>query len=169
MSFSKGGKFDRNCSTGITWIFIHNFYRIRLNKHHIIYYSLCIGAYCLVWDILMSKHMRICKGCGRRSVKRSWESYLKEKNESQTRFKARVKDEEYKRFQSYFIDIKEGKMLVSFVNFSKNLIALRNAFNKLNTRKLGEKYKFLQTFAQITGRSYPQQGRKSTELCCEVF
>lgn len=74
-------------------------------------------------------------------------SYLKEKNESPTRYKSRVKDIEYERFQSFFTETQEGKLPVSLVNFSKNLPALKNAFNKWNTRKLEEKYKFLQTFS----------------------
>lgn len=74
--------------------------------------------------------------------------HLKRQNESSTCYKARVKSEEYKLFQNYFTETRDGKMDVSFGNFCKNLPALRNTINKWNTRKLEQKKTFLQAFSK---------------------
>jgi len=74
-------------------------------------------------------------------------SFSKEPSESPTRYKSRVKAEEYSLFQSFFTETKEGKLEVSPAHFSKHLPALKNAFNKWNTRKLHEKVKYLEHFS----------------------
>lgn len=74
-------------------------------------------------------------------------SNLKEKNESPTRYKSRIRNVEYDRYQSYFTDASQCKMDVSLASFTKNLPALRNTINQWSTSRLNEKYKFLQTFS----------------------
>jgi len=69
------------------------------------------------------------------------------KEESSTKYQARVKTETFKGFKNTFEDCPEN-FSIDFLQFDKKLPGLRNAVNKWNFRKADEKQKYLETFSQ---------------------
>ncbi|EDO28104.1 predicted protein [Nematostella vectensis] len=73
----------------------------------------------------------------------------RESGESTTKYNARVKGEQYRKYRSYFPPQVTGDAFdIEFLKFHRKLPGLRNAMNKWNTRKAEEKSKFMETFSR---------------------
>lgn len=86
-------------------------------------------------------------------------SLLREKGESNTKFRARILQEQYRQFKSVF-SIVEDNFNLDFHKFTKKLPSLRDAINKWNYRKVEEKKKYLTTFSRANWEKLPDARKK---------
>ncbi|XP_048583669.1 uncharacterized protein LOC125563042 [Nematostella vectensis] len=85
----------------------------------------------------------------------------RESGESTTKYNARVKGEQYRKYRSYFPPQVTGDAFdIEFLKFHRKLPGLRNAMNKWNTRKAEEKSKFMETFSREKWQGLSENRRK---------
>ena len=71
---------------------------------------------------------------------------VKEKRESVTKHRARIQQEQFKKYNGYFQDVHSG-FVIEFAKFQRQLPKLRDAVNKWNFRKADEKLRWLNCFS----------------------
>ena len=88
----------------------------------------------------------------------------RDKDESATKFQARLKREQYDRFISTFSCNNEERFAIDFLKFQKKISALREKVSKWNVKKLEEKSKFMTTFSIKNWMSLSDSRRKEHSL-----
>lgn len=86
-------------------------------------------------------------------------SLPREKGEGNTKYHARLLQEQYKQFKCVF-NVVEENFDVDFRKFTKKLPSLRDAINKWNYRKAEEKKTYLDTFSCANWQKLPDTRKK---------
>ena len=79
----------------------------------------------------------------------------KESKESETKYHARLKQEQYNQYTKDFSEVAKEKFRIDFASFNKKLPNLREKFTKWSFRKKDEKEKFIKTFSREQWRNLP--------------
>ena len=87
-------------------------------------------------------------------------SLPREKGEGNTKYHARLLQEQYNQFKSFF-NVVEENFDIDFRKFTKKLPSLRDAINKWNYRKAEEKT-YLDTFSCANCQKLPDTRKRST-------
>lgn len=91
-------------------------------------------------------------------------SVKKESKESDTKYRARLKQEQYKQYTNEFAEITQGNFNMDFTRFHKKLPNLREKFSKWNFRKKDEKLKFIEAFSRDSWRKLSFARKKEHTL-----